>query len=89
MPSINRLGNGPERTDDVLGLLGKAFQADRDEGTRIFDLAAEQCASLVLIEVEIGVGRSGVPKYFCQSRGVPRSVLANIHDGEMESKDLG
>ena len=38
----------------------KPFQADRDEGTGVVNLAREQRDSLMLIEVEIGGGNSGV-----------------------------
>jgi hypothetical protein len=51
MPAVERLGDDPERPDDVLRLLGKTFQTDWDEGTWIADLAGKQRASLVLIQV--------------------------------------
>ena len=89
MLAVERLGDDPERLDDVLGLLGEPSEADRDEGAWIVDLTGEQRASLVLVEVEIGGGYSGVPKNLSQSGGVPRGVLANVHDGEMEPEDLG
>src|SRR5215213_1941674 len=89
MTSAERLGNDPKGADNILGLLSKPFQADRNERTRIFDLASKQCASLTLTEVEIGAGYSGLAQDLCQGCSMPRGVLANIHDGEMEPEDLG
>jgi hypothetical protein len=42
----------------------------------------------MLTGIEVDVGNSGLPKNLCQRRGVPRGVLTNIHDGEMEPEDL-
>jgi hypothetical protein len=89
VPAVECLGNDPKRLDNVLSLLREPFQVRRDEGTWIVDFTGEQHASLVLAEVEVGPRHSGVPEYFRESCSVPRGVLANVHDGEVEPEDLG